>query len=215
MIKRKRIAAFVMAGVMLCMAAFTGCGETDKNGGNGSADVQSSAELSSGDEDSITYELKLTYANSKYVETGDESLPKANRDGSAEVQLAGKQESDKELTENLVFAVKTALEILKDDPKSHGGSSDDETCVTEAFGIGDITIEDGLCTIDLTGDELMNQNMYTEMYFIIQTVDTILNSFDSITGVVFTVNGEADQYLSYYSLAGTFTKDSVDSMING
>ena len=57
--------------------------------------------------------------------------------------------------------------------------------------------------------------MYYEMYFIIQTVDTILNSFDEITGVAFTVNGEPAEALSYFSLAGTFDKDSVDSMING
>lgn len=216
MIKRKRIAAVVMVGVMLCMAAFTGCGETDKNGGNGSADSQLSAELSSGgDEDVITYELKLTYANSKYVETGDESLPKVNRDGAAVIHLEGKNAAEKDMSENLEFAVKVALDILRDDPETHGGSADDETCVTEAFGIGDVVVEEGLCTIDLTGDELLDQNMYSEMYFIIQTVDTILNSFDEITGVAFTVNGEPAEALSYFSLTGTFDKDSVDSMING
>ena len=76
-----------------------------------------------------------------------------------------------------------------------------------------MTVKDGVCTIDLTGDELMDQNMYTESYFIFQTVDTILNSFSEISAVQFTVNGEAADSLSYMSLDGQFTRDTMAEML--
>ena len=59
----------------------------------------------------------------------------------------------------------------------------------------------------------MDQNMYTEKFFIVQTVDTILNSFSEISAVQFTVNGETVDSLSYMSLDGQFTRDTMAEML--
>lgn len=220
MLKRK-ITALALTFTVACACMLAGCGadSSQENGGQASAqtpsDQQQSAFMYSEgtDDDSVTYELNMTYANSKYVETGDETLPRVNRDGRAEVVVAKADNDDTRQT--MIYGVLTALTLLADDPAQHGGGADDETYVTDAFGIGDITIEDGICTIDLTGDAVMEQNMYTERFFIIQTVDTILNSFDEITGVAFTVNGEHTDALSYMSIDSPFTAADIESMING
>ncbi len=217
MIKRNgKFTAFVLTGVMVCMAAFTGCNGANTQGGGAdiSADKpQSSAELSAGDDaNTVSYEIALTYANAKYVETGDESLPEVIRDGSATVTVDKSAVADEDAA--LAFAAKSAIDLLKDDPSQHGGGADDETYVSDVFGVGDVTVKDGVCTIDITGDELMDQNMYTESYFIFQTVDTILNSLSEISAVQFTVNGEPADALSYMSISGRFTRDTMAEMTN-
>lgn len=211
MIKRNgKFTALILAGVMVCMSAFTGCNGANTQGG-GDADV--SAELSAGDDaNTVSYEIALTYANAKYVETGDESLPEVIRDGSATVTVDKSTVADEDAA--LAFAAKSAIDLLKDDPSQHGGGADDETYVSDVFGVGDVTVKDGVCTIDLTGDELMDQNMYTEKYFILQTVDTILNSLSEITAVQFTVNGEPADALSYMSISDQFTRDAMAEMTN-
>lgn len=216
MIKRNgRYAALILAGTMMLMTAFTGCG--DKAQGGSAADPsksepQSSEQISAGEsENTVSYEIALTYANAKYVETGDETLPEVSRDGSATVTVDKSTVADND--EGLAYAVKSTIDLLKDDPSQHGGGADDETYVSDAFGIGSVTVKDGVCTIDLTGDELMDQNMYTEKFFIVQTVDTILNSFSEISAVQFTVNGEAADSLSYMSLDGQFTRDTMAEMV--
>lgn len=217
MIKRKgKFIAFALAGVMICIMSFAGCSgaqskEDKSSSAADSVQQSSSQELSSSEEnDKLAYEISLTYANSKYIETGDESLPKVIRDGSATVTVDKSAAADED--EGLAFAAKSAIELLKDDPSQHGGASDDATYVSDVFGVGDVTVKDGICTIDLTGDELMNQNMYTEKYFILQTVDTILNSLSEISAVQFTVNGEAADALSYMSIDGQFTRDTINEM---
>ena len=216
MIKRNgRYAALILAGTMMLMTAFTGCG--DKAQGGRAADPsksepQSSAQISAGEsENTVSYEIALTYAHAKYVETGDETLPEVNRDGSAIITVDKSTVADND--EDLAFAVKSTIDLLRDDPSQHGGGADDETYVSDVFGIGNVTVKDGVCTIDLTGDELMDQNMYTEKFFIVQTVDTILNSFSEISAVQFTVNGEAADSLSYMSLDGQFTRDTMAEMV--
>ena len=74
---------------MICIMSFAGCSgaqsQEDKSSSAADSVQQSSSqELSSSEEnDKLAYEISLTYANSKYIETGDESLPKVIRDGSA------------------------------------------------------------------------------------------------------------------------------------
>lgn len=199
------------------MAAFTGCNNATAQGGSASDQpsdqTQTSAELSAENSDNtVSYEIALTYVNAKYIETGDESLPDIIRDGSATVTLDKSTVADDDA--GLAFVAKSAIDLLKDDPSQHGGGADDETYVSDVFGIGDVTVKDGVCTIDLTGDEVMDQNMYTEKYFIIQTVDTILNSLSEISAVAFTVNGETVDSLSYMSLDGQFTRDTMAEMVH-
>lgn len=218
MMKRNgKFTAFILAGAMLCMAAFTGCNNATPQGGSASDQpsdqTQTSAEQSAENNDNtVSYEVALTYVNAKYIETGDESLPDVIRDGSATITVDKSTVADNDA--GLAFAARSAIDFLKDDPSQHGGGADDETYVSDVFGIGDVTVKDGVCTIDLTGDEIMDQNMYTEKYFILQTVDTILNSFSEISAVAFTVNGETVDSLSYMSLDGQFTRDTVAEMVH-
>lgn len=220
MIKRTgKLSAFILAGVMVCMAAFAGCGVSQAQGGETDSDktgesVQSSEQAgSSGEsENAVSYEIALTYANAKYVETGDESLPQVIRDGSATVNVGKNDAADED--SSLAFAVKSAIELLKDEPSQHGGGTDDATYVSDAFGVDNVTVKDGVCTIDLSGDGIMDQSMYAEKYFILQTVDTILNSFSEISAIQFTVNGETADSLSYMSIDGQFTRDTMAEMIH-
>jgi hypothetical protein len=208
--RRIKISALALAVALVCMMALAGCDETTTSGGgSASLPVSGSAVLSTenGTDDTVEYALKLTYANADYVDEGDDSAPKILREGNGTVTV------DSADADSLEYAVKSAIEMLKDTPSAHGGSEKAETLVTDAFEISDVNIENGVCTIELTGDELMDQYMYTEMFFVYQTADTILNSFDEINAVRFTVKDSEVAALSYMDLSEEITADDMNSLL--
>lgn len=200
---RKRWMAAALCAVLFVMAGLAGC--TAENQGGGSAEPSVSAEIpssSSGDAQTFVYDVELNYANGAYVETGDESLPKLIP-VSSRVQL---EEAD------LTAAADQALQLLKDNTPALVSSATPNpiTCVGDDVNVHVTEISGGRCVVDLSGDSLMSQNMYTEMFLIYQIAATLMDSFDEISSVHFTVDGEETDALSYMDLSGDYTRELLN-----
>lgn len=202
--KRKRWMAAALCAVLFAVAALTGCTADHQGGGSAEPSVSgenpSSADSgsSAGAAQTYIYDVELNYANGAFIETGDESLPKLIPVGSR-VQLA---EAD------LKAAADQTLQLLKDNTPAMVSSvtPNPVTCVGHDVKVHVTEISGGRCVVDLSGDSLMSQNMYTEMFLIYQIAATLMDSFDEISSVHFTVNGEETDALSYMDLSGDYTK---------
>ncbi|MGN1350155.1 MAG: GerMN domain-containing protein [Anaerovoracaceae bacterium] len=203
MMKNKRKwTALVLAAMLLALAGLTGCTTETQGGGSAEPSVSAENPSSSGEEQTYIYDVVLNYANGNYIETGDESLPKLIAVGSR-VQL---EEAD------LTAAADQALQLLKDNTPALVSSvtPNPVTCVGDEVNVHVTEISGGRCVVDLSGESLMSQNMYTEMFMIYQIAATLMDSFDEISSVHFTVDGEETEALSYMDLTGDYTKELLN-----
>ena len=190
---RKVIAVIAMMAVLLTVA---GCGA--RTPGPGQSPNQSA----------VNYEVDLTYVNLAYIDSGDEMIDKFVDDVEQIISVEAMDTKEAQLS----FAVMEAIELLKTVPDRLSDRA--VTCVSDRVPVKNVQVTsagpNAHCVVDIDGAGAMEMDSYTEMFFIYQIADTILDSFDSIESVSFTVDGKEVDGLNHMDLSKPFTDDVLD-----
>ena len=170
-----------LLALILSMGMMTGCG-------GGSADT---------DEESVLdYSVKLYYVSSEYLETGDESIEPMIM---TEVLVP----TDAEMSE-----VYDIYDIVLDLLTEVMGEGMDTMVKVEM--VNDTTVTDGVAVVDFNGEVMYGGSM-EEVYLIEQVVRTLVKSFDEITAVQFTVDGQTvDSLMGHLEANCTYGLISVE-----
>ncbi|MBR5001678.1 MAG: GerMN domain-containing protein [Firmicutes bacterium] len=170
-----------LLALILSMGMMTGCG-------GGSEDVQ--------EEQLPDYPVKLYYVSSEYLETGDESIEPMIM---TEVLVP----TDGEMSD-FYDIYDIALDILTEVM----GEGMDTMVKVEM--VNDTTVTDGVAVVDFNG-EAMHGGSMEEVYLIEQVVRTLVKSFDEITAVQFTVDGQTvDSLMGHLEANCTYGLISVE-----
>ena len=200
-------AAALLLTLMLAMFGLVGCGDEQKTEGGASSNNPAGASVSSEEPDSgdeaQAYEVALTYVNAKYMEEGDESLDKLIKDVSGKVEVAKGEESLNE-------ACQKTVELLQQVPD---GRTDIMTSVSSKYKINSVKVgEDGTAVVDLAAfsDDIGMDN-YTEQFFVYQITGSLIDSFEEVKSVKFTIDGKEVETLGGHLDATTaYTLTDVD-----
>lgn len=195
----------VLAVALLCLA---GCGDdknVSANGGPSGTNISSEPESqdmpSSDPEQQVKdYNVKLTFVNEAYIADGDESLDKlvTGVDG-----VVSAEDGD------IQMACSEALKLLNKVPEGKEGLM----TVTDNVEVSGVTLaQDGTVTVDLAAVPQDGLDSYTEQFLIYQIVGTLLDSFDEVTGVGFTVAGEQVETIGgHMDASSVYTMDDLNS----
>ena len=170
-----------LLALILSMGRMTGCG-------GGPADT---------DEDSVLdYSVKLYYVSSEYLETGDESIEPM-------IMTEVLASTDAEMSK--VYDIyDIALDLLTEVM----GEGMDTMVKVEM--VNDTNVTDGVAVVDFNG-EAMHGGSMEEVYLIEQVVRTLVKSFDEITAVQFTVDGQTvDSLMGHLEANCTYGLISVE-----
>lgn len=208
-IKRKGTkAAALLLALLLAVFGFTGCGDEQQPAGNGDSSADPNPSVSSEEpdigDDVQNYEVALTYVNAKYMEDGDESLEKLITDVSGQVEAAKGAGGIDE-------ACKKTVELLKQVP---AGRTDIMTSVSDKYGVNSVRVgEDGEATVDLAAfSDDTGMDNYTEQFFVYQITGSLINSFEEVKSVKFTVDGEEVETLGgHLDATASYTLNDVDT----
>lgn len=198
--KIKKITAVALCLTMMATAfVFAGCDKVDKKDGSNSATNSSEQTNGGGSEDAATVkQVELSFASEKYINDGDESLAKL---------IDGVDATIKTDKNDTVHQIEALITLLKTVPEGTEGAV---TFVTDDIEIGDITVDGTKCNIDLKGN-LSGLDLYTEQFFVYQIVDSVLDSFDDIKSISFTVDGKTvDTLGGHMDMSQAFTEKSID-----
>lgn len=198
--KIKKITAVALCLTMMATAfVFAGCDKVDKKDGSNSATNSSEQTNGGGSEDAATVkQVELSFASEKYINDGDESLEKL---------IDGVDATIKTDKNDTVHQIEALITLLKTVPEGTEGAV---TFVTDDIEIGDITVDGTKCNIDLKGN-LSGLDLYTEQFFVYQIVDSVLDSFDDIKSISFTVDGKTvDTLGGHMDMSQAFTEKSID-----
>ena len=121
----------------------------------------------------VTYRAETYFVSSEYLETGDETLEPLSIMG-RKIEIP---ESEADQIYEIVLGYLT--EPIRDG---------EDTMVKEEM-IRGVTVADGQAVVDFNG-ELMHGGSMEEVWLIEQVVRTLVKSFDDISAVRFTVDGE-------------------------
>ena len=198
--KIKKITAVALCLTMMATAfVFAGCDKVDKKDGSNSATNSSEQTNGGGSEDAATVkQVELSFASEKYINDGDESLEKL---------IDGVDATIKTDKNDTVHQIEALITLLKTVPEGTKGAV---TFVTDDIEIGDITVDGTKCNIDIKGN-LSGLDLYTEQFFVYQIVDSVLDSFDDIKSISFTVDGKTvDTLGGHMDMSQAFTEKSID-----
>lgn len=198
--KIKKITAVALCLTMMATAfVFAGCDKVDKKDGSNSTTNSSEQTNGGGSEDAATVkQVELSFASEKYINDGDESLEKL---------IDGVDATIKTDKNDTVHQIEALITLLKTVPEGTEGAV---TFVTDDIEIGDITVDGTKCNIDLKGN-LSGLDLYTEQFFVYQIVDSVLDSFDDIKSISFTVDGKTvDTLGGHMDMSQAFTEKSID-----
>ena len=198
--KIKKITAVALCLTMMATAfVFAGCDKVDKKDGSNSATNSSEQTNGGGSEDAATVkQVELSFASEKYINDGDESLAKL---------IDGVDATIKTDKNDTVHQIEDLITLLKTVPEGTEGAV---TFVTDDIEIGNITVDGTKCNIDLKGN-LSGLDLYTEQFFVYQIVDSVLDSFDDIKSISFTVDGKTvDTLGGHMDMSQAFTERSID-----
>ncbi|MCI8285031.1 MAG: GerMN domain-containing protein [Firmicutes bacterium] len=210
--KSKLIAILSMILIVTCIFSFAGCSESENQSNTGGDSPSISADQDTNTKqpedpadkddtetkDEATYALSMSFANEKYIETGDASQHKLVRKVKGEVKLDGGKNDE--------AAIKAAIEKLRKVPSS---ASNADTLVTDKFKINKVVLDGDKCNVDISIDNVDDLNQFDEQFFIYQVTDTVLSSFSNVKSVSFTVDGDTSDVLNYMDISSAFTADSV------
>ncbi len=219
MMKRKgfRVTALLLT-MMLAVFGFAACGTETQGGAGGSQASNSSVDepLSvepeqtetpqeqEGEKAQETYEVSLTYVNEQYIADGDESLEKliSDVDGGTVQVSAG--------AEGLGEACEKTIELLRNVPE---GRDDLMTVVDDRFVFNGVTVgEDGTATVDLASLPENGLDNYSEQFFVYQITGSLINTFEEVSGVTFTVGGKSVETIGgHLDASACYTVSDLDS----
>lgn len=140
-----------------------------------------------------SYDLKLYYVNDEYVATGNEELDQMMNP--YEVTIQSKPEE----------AYLQAVLELKEVPLDGY-----DTMLREEFVIHSIKTDEGIAVVDFSSKDLSGGSM-EEGLLVNQIVLTLLNSFDDIQKVQFTLDGEeAESLMGHLDVSKPFTLSNTE-----
>lgn len=172
-----RIFCFTMGAVLIVTSvmALSGCGHKKA------------------EEQQVNKQLKLYYANSDFIVTGDESKGALVEYDGISIYVPEKTPKGMTDEEAASYAYTEAITHLWQVPEALKNAN---TLVTEKFGIHNITCKDGTAYVDLIGKNLKDGGgSLEESIFISQIVETLTNSFHEIKQVQFLVDGKKAETL--------------------
>ncbi len=196
----KFVAIVALIGVLF---VFTGC---DTPSG------QQGGQPSTGEKEQV-YQVELSFASLEYIDSGDDTIDKFVDDVDSTVTVE-KRDSEEAMLSNAIIK---SIELLKEVPDTI--SSKAVTCVYDSPAVLGVTVKGksgtnvtgAHCTVDISGDGAYDMDSYSEMFFVYQIADTILDSFDQIDSVSFTVDGDAVESLAHMDISKPFTDDILDA----
>ncbi len=145
-------------------------------------------------EDVKKYDVKLYYVNDEYVATGNEALSQMQEP--YEVSLQAKPEE--------VYA--EALSKLKESPLDGY-----DTMLSQDVVIRSVKTKDGMAVVDFSSENLSGGSM-EEGLLVSQVVLTLLDSFDTIQEVKFTLDGEdTDSLMGHVDVTKPFKLGNTGS----
>ena len=118
------------------------------------------------------YKVKLYFANTKYIETGDESLDRV-------IAIDKEIEGDK----NSIY--KNTILALKEKPKDDSY----DTLIRDDINILDVYVKNNIAYVNISKENLHGGSL-EEIFFIGQIVNTLIDSFKEVESVQFLVEGE-------------------------
>jgi hypothetical protein len=181
--KRRWIAGLMAVVCVGAMAVFTGC-----TGGS-----------NEGDAEATSYMLTLAFVNEQYVQTGNDAL-----DVIIDTKMEKRFPNEREM-------YLQTLELLREENIINVSVEGDvklTTAFASNFNINDVTVSDGIATVDFDGEDFSGSSTQETM-LISQIVETLTKSFDTIKGVDFTVNGEKVETLLGHVDASTIFTQSL------
>ncbi len=198
--------------LLLALFGMAGCGNSSSDSTSNTGDQVS--ELSSDEPSSVsspelstepemkdvTRDVKLTYVNGAYISEGDDSLEKLVTDVPGEVTAA---EGD------IAAACSEVLKLLKTVPEEQTGL----TTVVDQMEISDVTVsDDGTATVDFAAIPEGGLDEYTEQFLIYQITGSLINSFDEISSVQFTVGGQQTETIGgHLDVTSAFTIEDLEA----
>ena len=112
--------------------------------------------------------------------------------------------------EGLAEACKNTIELLRTVPD---GRTDLTTVIDDRFQINSVTVgEDGTATVDLASVPENGMDNYSEQFFIYQITGSLVNSFEEVTGVTFTVGGQTVETIGgHLDASARYTVSDLDN----
>lgn len=205
--KGTKITALLLA-LLLGLFGLAGCGGP---AGTGSSDEPVNSGSSADDpqnqtSEGQTFDVLLTFTNEKYIAEGDESLEKLISGVEASVTVTDVPEGSSALDE----ACFMALELLKTVPE---GVEDAYTVVRDGIDISSVRVNgEGQAVVDICSIPPNGMSSYTEQFFIYQITGTLIDSFEEVTSVLFTVGGENTESIGgHMDTSAPYTMTEVEA----
>lgn len=171
--KRNLILLFIIAAALLagCSLGGKAVNEPDRNN------------------EEKEYPVVLYYANSKYIETGDESLQK----------LFPVSSSVRGNADTVYLNTVLALQNTPEDEKY-------ATLVRKDITVKKVWTDKNIAYIDIAKENL-NGSSLQETFFIDQIVNTLIDSFEEIKSVQFLIDGKtAESLMGHVDISKPFSK---------
>lgn len=146
-----------------------------------------------------SYNVKLSFANYNYIDTGDANEPKMFRNISASLEM--KDDSLESLMAGIIDALHTVP----------AGVENAETMVSDIFAVNSVTLDKGTAIVDISGAEIEGASMFDEEYFIYQVADSLLHSISGLTAVQFIIDGDQSREMMYMDISKAFTLSDCDA----
>lgn len=174
---RKQQIAMLLILIIVFIAALGGCTEKNKITGAG--------ESGTGNESLQDYTIQLYYANTAYMETGQEELPRLQEPFEVKIRSLPAD------------VYEDTIDYLRHPPADEQYS----TGLPEGIILNSVSVQDdGTAVVDFSSKDLNGGSMQ-EMFTIAQIVNSLLASFDEISRVQFTIDGAvAETLMGHYMI---------------
>ena len=112
--------------------------------------------------------------------------------------------------EGLGEACEKTIELLRNVPE---GRDDLMTVVDDRFVFNGVTVgEDGTATVDLASLPENGLDNYSEQFFVYQITGSLINTFEEVSGVTFTVGGKSVETIGgHLDASARYTVSDLDS----
>ncbi|MDR0423912.1 MAG: GerMN domain-containing protein [Clostridiales Family XIII bacterium] len=150
------------------------------------------------------YKMQLYFANLDFIDSGDEAL--GHLTGPFEMNISS---DDKEGYDKYSLL----LECLKSPPEEGDGNS--ANMISDQIRFGGVTLDGGVATVDVKSETASGEALYggtlEELLFIEQITFSMIDSFEEVEEVAFTVDGnKADTLMGQMDIREPFNKESFD-----
>ncbi|MDR1136423.1 MAG: GerMN domain-containing protein [Clostridiales Family XIII bacterium] len=158
----------------------------------------------SGEDSGEVYKMQLYFANAEYIDSGDETL--GHLSGPIELNISS---DDKEGYDKYRLLLECMKETSEEDLNGAVNMLNDE------IQFGDVGFNDGVATVDIKSETASGEPLYggtlEELLLIEQITFSMIDSFEEVKAVAFTVDGSAaDTLMGQMDISEPFDKESFN-----